>query len=80
MAFKIVRMFANGETRIINTGLTLSQAKCHCDNPEVNSQTAESQAAKYLTAIKGPWFDTYDSEGNSCDNCECCHCELGGES
>ena len=69
-SYAIVRHFASGDKQLITRGLTLSQAQCHCNNPETSSRTAESQAAKYLTATKGEWFDGYTEETDCC-NCDC---------
>lgn len=73
--YSIVRHFESGEKKIINVGLTFNQAKAHCNNPETSSRTGETQAAKSLTAEKGPWFDAFSEENNDCEDCDsCCGC------
>lgn len=38
-------------------GLTLEQAREHCNDPETSSSTAKSATAKARTRKHGPWFD-----------------------
>ena len=45
MSYKIIRFFATGEKKIIKTGLTLEQAKEHCNDP--------------TTQKEGVYFDGY---------------------
>ena len=60
--YKIVRMYFNGGSRTIETGLTLEQAQEHCRDPETSSKTATSYAARKRTERKGPWFDGYEKQ------------------
>lgn len=63
--YKIVRHFQRGKNQVTLTGLTLEQAQAHCSDPETSSSTATSDAARKLTARKGPWFDGYTEENPS---------------
>lgn len=36
MTYKIVRFYENGKKRIIDTGLTLEEAKKHCDDKKTS--------------------------------------------
>lgn len=63
--YKIVRFYAdnkemNGE--IIATGLTLEQAKAHCNDPETSSSTCTTTQGKERTRVFGPWFDGWTEE------------------
>lgn len=61
--YKIVRKFQNGHAdEEIETGLTLSQARQHCQNKDTSSSTATSESAKAITAKMGQWFDVYEEE------------------
>ena len=58
--YQIVRMYFRGGKRVMRRGLTLQEAQAHCRNPETSSRTAQSAAAKKITARMGPWFDGYE--------------------
>lgn len=60
--YKIVRMFFNGNRRIILRGLTLEEAQAHCKNPETSSSTCVKQTGKQRTRRHGAWFDGYERE------------------
>ena len=60
--YKIVRNYFNGTPRTIARGLTLEEAKAHCQDPETSSSTATSSAAKARTRRLGPWFDGFTEE------------------
>lgn len=61
--YKIVRMFANSWARpVIETGLTLEEAKAHCQDPQTSSRTATAAWAVALTTKSGPWFDGFEEE------------------
>ena len=47
---------------MVTRGLTLEQAKAHCDGPEASSSTAVSPEALTRTLSHGPWFDGYTEE------------------
>lgn len=62
--YKIVRYYANlhrGQ-RTLLTGLTLEEAKEHCNNPETSSATAVSRGAEEHTKTYGAWFDGWAKE------------------
>jgi hypothetical protein len=46
--YKIVRYYASGRSRTVKTGLTLTQAQKHCNDPR--------------TAKPGQWFDGFTKE------------------
>lgn len=63
--YKIVRFYRdnallNGDVRA--TGLTLEEAKAHCNDPETSSSTATSAEAREHTERYGEWFDGWDAE------------------
>lgn len=62
MTYKIVRLYMNGNPRVIRTGLTLEEAQAHCQDPETSSRTCTNAAARQRTHLKGPWFDSYTGE------------------
>ena len=55
MTYKIIRFYRethfvrNKSSRVIRRGLTLEQAKAHCQDPS--------------TRKEGEWFDGFESEG-----------------
>ena len=63
MLFKVTRFYAESDDKeVVATGLTLSEAKERCRDPEGSSRTATSPEALARTAQKGPWFEGYDEE------------------
>ncbi len=62
--YRIIRMYEDSRrnSRAIETGLTLEEARAHCHNPETNSKTAISAARLRYTARVGAWFDGYEEE------------------
>ena len=60
--YRIIRFYesANIRRRIIDTGLTLEQAKAHCSDPETSSSTCTKAAGKTRTKRLGRWFDGYE--------------------
>lgn len=69
MTYKIVRHYFNGGSqgagsfkRTIETGLTLEQARAHCQNAETSSSTATSSRARQRTRRYGHWFDGYTED------------------
>lgn len=57
--YNIVRYYMSGMRRIVKRGVTLAQAKAHCNDPETSSGTCRKYAGKRRTAKHGPWFDGY---------------------
>lgn len=64
MTYKIVRFYQddNIDSEVIVKGLTLEQAKAHCNDPETASGSATSEAAVERTKRVGAWFDGYEEE------------------
>lgn len=64
MTYKIIRFYQddNLDPEVIVRGLTLEQAKGHCNDPETASDTAKSPAAMERTKRVGAWFDGYEEE------------------
>ena len=63
MSYKIVRSYFNGNSRVIERGLTLAEAKAHCKDPETSSSTCSNTTANRRRINKyGKWFDGYDEE------------------
>lgn len=61
--YKIVRKFRDGHPdEEIETGLTLKQARKHCQDKNTSSSTATSTSAKAITEKMGPWFDVFEEE------------------
>jgi hypothetical protein len=63
--YKIVRFFRDDEAlngSVVTRGLTLEQARAHCDDQETSSFTATSPEAVARTKAHGPWFDGYEEE------------------
>ena len=63
--YRIVRMYfeRDASSRTIERGLTLEQARTHCNDPETSSSTCTSKTGKARTKRRGPWFDGYEVEG-----------------
>lgn len=59
--YKIVRSFFNEKygRELVAKGLTLTEARAHCSDPETSSVTAVAPAAVERTEQYGPWFDGY---------------------
>lgn len=61
--YKIVRFYFNTSSRrVVKRGLTLEEAKVHCNDPETSSSTAKGRSAKQRTKTLGPWFDGFTKE------------------
>jgi hypothetical protein len=62
--YKIVRFYQdrNVERETLDTGLTLEEAKAHCDDPEASSRTATSDEADARTEMYGAWFEGFYEE------------------
>ena len=60
--YRIVRFFQHGGSRVVKRGLTLEQAKAHCNDPETSSKTCTSSVGKARTRLLGPWFDGFTNK------------------
>lgn len=61
--YKIVRGYRDRDERdIVETGLTLEEAKAHCRNPETTSSKCTSPEGIARTEQFGPWFDGFEEE------------------
>ncbi len=58
----IIRHFRDHDNEVIATGLTLEEAKDHCNDPETSSNTCTLRKNMNITEKYGPWFDGYDEE------------------
>lgn len=47
---------------IMQTGLTLDEAKAHCADPESSSKTCTLPELIAYTEREGPWFDGFTAE------------------
>lgn len=61
--YKIIRYYQDiGREDIVATGLTLEEAREHCNDPETSSETATGEVALARTKCFGPWFHGYSEE------------------
>ena len=62
--YRIVRFYRDAypRRRTIATGLTLSEAQEHCNNPDTSSATCTTSTGRARTRRIGPWFDGYERE------------------
>jgi hypothetical protein len=59
--YKVERLYQDQlERKLIKTGLTLEEAKAHCQDPETSSSTCTNNTEP---PERGSWFDSYDVEG-----------------
>lgn len=66
LTYTVYRYFANHpDKEVVRKGLTLEEAKQHCNDPETSSRTATSPLAKEYTAQHGPWFDGFTVENDA---------------
>lgn len=69
MLYSIIRLYNSDECclrrRKIKSGLTLKEAREHCDGTEGFFATAKKSAAKARTKKLGAWVDVYVKEGGS---------------
>lgn len=54
--YKIIRQRFNGNHTTIKKGLTLEEAKVHCQDPETSGSTCSDMKKR------GMWFDSYTEE------------------
>ena len=64
MTYKIIRGFFSDDfgNEVIETGLSLAEAREHCSNPETSSRSCTDPELVALTEERGPWFDGYEEE------------------
>lgn len=61
--YKIVRFYFQSRTRrTIKRGLTLDEAKAHCNSLETSSVTCKLARNKRRTDMLGSWFDSFIAE------------------
>jgi len=62
--YRIIRKYQSPswEREIIATGLTLEEAREHCNDEETSSSTCTEPGLVALTRQRGPWFDCYTEE------------------
>ena len=65
--YKIIRHFFNNLSGdkppiVILEGLTLQEAKSHCQDPETCSKTCTDPLRRLITEVDGPWFDAFEEE------------------
>jgi hypothetical protein len=62
--YQLVRFYADGkrQAKILAKGKTYEQVVRWCNDPETNSKTASSDAARRHTAANGSWFDGFVEE------------------
>lgn len=52
---------------VLKRGLTLEEARAHCEDPEAASKTAKSRVAVEATKHLGDWFDSFTQEPGSAE-------------
>lgn len=62
--YSIIRHYfsAGIQRRVIRRGLTLEEAKAHCQDPQTSSSTCTNKAGRARTRRIGHWFDGYQKE------------------
>lgn len=62
--YEVVRFYQRPdlEQEVIFTGLTLDEAREHCNDPQSSSSTATGAEALERTSTSGEWFDGYRAE------------------
>jgi hypothetical protein len=56
--YTVTRKYQNHPDKVIETGLTLEEAKAHCKDPETSSSTCTHDDEEGM----GNWFDAYEEE------------------
>jgi len=64
MSYRIIRFHQNIDKPpvTIKEGLSLEEAKEHCNDPETSSRTCTEFGPRNYTHQHGPWFDGYEEE------------------
>ncbi len=62
--YKIIRGFFSDDfdNEVIDTGLSLEEAREHCSDPETSSRSCTEPELVAMTEERGPWFDGYEEE------------------
>ncbi len=62
--YKIIRGFFNDDYKdeVIDTDLSLEEAKAHCRDPETSSRTCTAPSLVRMTEERGDWFDGFEEE------------------
>ena len=62
--YRIVRMFKSSDhpTQVVKSGLTLREAREHCNDPETSSSTCTTKLGQERTQKFGDWFDGYEED------------------
>ncbi len=77
MTYEIVRFYQGDHPQeVIATGLSLEDAKAHCNDPETSSRTATGAEAVARTEEHGPWFDGFRAEATDTEPCDECGAEI----
>jgi hypothetical protein len=61
-SYRIIRHYFRSDHRTIRTGLTLWEARKHCNDPETSSNRCTSAAGRRRTRRMGAWFDGYTAK------------------
>lgn len=60
--YKIIRFFEKHPNKVIKQGVSLKEAKAHCNSKRGSSATATDIEAVMLTKNFGSWFDGWAEE------------------
>ena len=61
--YKIIRFYQDSYDRDeVATGLTLEEAKEHCQDEDTSSTTCETPEGLARTESRGNWFEGFESE------------------
>ena len=61
--YAIIRMYRDSSKRDhVFTGLTLEEAREHCQDDQTSSSTCTNDVGLARTEMYGPWFDGYEEE------------------
>lgn len=58
--YRVIRMFENGRSYTLKSGLSLSEARAHCADDDSHSNSCTTARGQRRTAQFGKWFDCYD--------------------
>ena len=64
--YKIIRLFERRRgVEVIRRGLTLAEARRHCNDPESSSMTSTCPKVKAKAKRWGRWFDAYEVDDHA---------------